>query len=163
MINENSTVQILQIQNISLTKNKVNKLYHIEAILLCDVQSMETSLKWSQLWFHHPACWHLRTLLSFPQQRNRPSIYDPSLGQKVDHAVSQPPHWHMNMLFRLLSYIYFILRVIILKHWKYYVCNVRFVSSWLNYNCESKLTLISYFYPLLFTYSMYVKSKHQYI
>lgn len=49
MVNENSTVQILQIQYLSLTNINGNKLYHVEAILLCDVQFMETSLEWSQL------------------------------------------------------------------------------------------------------------------
>lgn len=78
----------------------------------------------------------------FPNNGHRPSIYDLSPGQKADHALSQPPPWQINLILMLLSYIYLILGVIILKHWKYHVCNVMFVSSSLNRNCESKLTII---------------------
>lgn len=84
----------------------------------------------------------------FPNNGHRPSIYDLSPGQKADHAVSLPPPWHIYMILRLLSYIYFILGVIILKHWKYHVCNV-FVPSSLNRNCESKLTIILWVFLII--------------
>lgn len=92
----------------------------------------------------------------FPNNGHRPSIYDRSPGQKADHALSQPPPWQINMLLRLLSYIYFILGVIILKHWKYHVCNVMFVSSSLNRNCESNRQFEEFFLIPFCTYNKYM-------